>query len=382
MHAQRQGAATSWAVRGLQSQGAQTQYCELWVANLCGKAGGGGAAGPCCPDGCADGLDGAASGDGSVLCAPQSSAGTAASEDGSPRAVSEAEAVELAAAVDTPAAPARVLPLPALRQQIRDLYQAKALHDIAVARGQRPFLPLADFLACHLALQAGVGGPTVQQRAAQLQTSVAAHAAAGDREVALFGLAAGMLEEAPCGACGCSATGDDSSGGLLVLQPRPGLGGAAASTTAADAVPTVLYHSRRRTGSRAQHELEDALPVLRRYSASAWHAAYLRSAARRPLPQPFDPAGCQQLLPAMAAEIHNLAVGVPGVEQLITWALGSEACPSASLPQLDLGLRLAENQVEALWSRMCWGRGLWGWRVSCLQPRPAFTPCLPTASAC
>jgi hypothetical protein len=85
------------------------------------------------------------------------------------------------------------VPLPALQQQIREIYRSKAQHDIAVARGQRPFLPLADFVASYLAQQHGSDGCAVEQRAQQLQASVESHADV--LEVAMFGLAAGMLEE-------------------------------------------------------------------------------------------------------------------------------------------------------------------------------------------
>lgn len=352
MVAQQQGQALSWAVRGLRSSGTQTQYCRLWEANLCGAVGPArGGSGSNGGHECAA----SASGEGSVLCAAPSSASCGGSEDG--------------AAPDKPAArseAARVLPLAALQQQVRDIYRAKALHDIAVARGQRPFLPLADFVARHLELQSGADGAATRQRALQLQASVEAHAGAC-REVALFGLAAGMLEEAPPG------PGGEAAGAVpvLVLQPSSAAGRCAseAPTAAAAAVPLVLYHARRRAGTAAQQAAQDALPPLRRFSAGAWHAAYLRSAARPPLPQPFDPAGGAggPGLHPMAAEVHNLALGTPGLEQLMGWVL--EGGLGACLPRLDLGLRLAENQVGG-WGGWVGGGGSCAWGRSCLAAGP------------
>ena len=329
MVAAQQGQAVSWAVRGLTSTGVQTQHCELWEAALwCGSSSSNISTSSCSP-GCSA-LGGSASADGSVLCAPEQSGASA---------VSTSEDAEEAA--DDPVASisgaARVLPLPALQQQIRALYRAKALHDIAVARGQRAFMALPEFVAAHLALQSGVDGPAVQQRAAQLQASVEAHAAA-DREVALFGLAAGMLEEtSEAGDAGGSAGRNPCA---LVVQPA---GIAAPSSAAAAAVPLVLYQSRRQAGTHTAQQAADALPTLRRFCASSWHSAYLRSAARPVLAGTFDSAGPAQLLHPMAAEVHNLAVSVPGVEQLMCWVLqgGLGAC----LGGLDLGLRLAESQV-------------------------------------
>lgn len=332
MVAAQQGQVVSWAVRGLTSTAVQTQHCELWEAavRFGGSSGGSvGSATACSPGNAA--LAGGASGDGSVLCAPEQSAASAASgaDDGE----------------DPPAEPAagaapRVLPLAALQQQIRALYRAKALHDIAVARGQRPFMPLPDFVAAHPTLQSGVDGPAVQQRAAQLQASVEAHAAA-DRDVTLFGLAAGMLEEVEAGGdAGSSAGPTSTSSCAVVVQPG---GSAASASAAAAAVPLVLYHSRRCVSTSAAQQAADTLPTLRRFCAASWHAAYLRSAARPALARPFGPAGPAQLLHPMAAEVHNLAVAVPGVEQLMSWVLqgGLGTCMGA----LDLGLRLAESQV-------------------------------------
>lgn len=331
MVAAQQGQVVSWAVRGLTSTAVQTQHCELWEAavRFGGSSGGSvGSATACSPGNAA--LAGGASGDGSVLCAPEQSAASAASgaDDG------EEPPAEPAAG----AAP-RVLQLAALQQQIRALYRAKALHDIAVARGQRPFMPLPDFVAAHLTLQSGVDGPAVQQRAAQLQASVEAHAAA-DRDVTLFGLAAGMLEEVEAGGDAGSSAGASTSSCAVVVQPG---GSAASASAAAAAVPLVLYHSRRCVSTSAAQQAADTLPTLRRFCAASWHAAYLRSAARSALARPFDPAGPAQLLHPMAAEVHNLAVAVPGVEQLMCWVLqgGLGACLGA----LDLGLRLAESQV-------------------------------------
>ena len=334
MVAAQQGQAVSWAVRGLTSTGVQTQHCELWEAAMRFGAGSSDSRGPSCRPGCTA-MVGSASGDGSVLCAPERSSASAASgsDDGE-------QAAPEAAPTAGPAL--RVLPLPALQQQIRALFRAKALHDIAVARGQRPFMPLPDFVAAHLMLQSGVDGPAVQQRAAQLQASVEAHAAA-DREVTLFGLAAGMLEELEMSEQARGTAGGSS--GTLVVRP---VGDAAPTSAAAGAVPLVLYHSRRRTGTPAAQQAVDTLPTLRRFCAASWHSAYLRSAARPARARPFDPAAPAQLLHPMAAEVHNLAVTVPGVEQLMCWMLqgGLGACMGG----LDLGLRLAESQVG-------WGLG-------------------------
>lgn len=344
LHAAQQGPAASWRVRGLQSAGTQTHYCQLWASSLCGP-----------PPG-ADGCEAGASGDGSVLCAAgDSSASSAGSEDGSSCGASPP-----APGPAPPApAPARVLALPALQHQIRELYRWKAAADIAVARGQRPFQPLPDFVASYLAQQCGSEGAAVAARARQLQASVEAHAAA-DREVALFGLAAGMLEEdEPEAAGGCSL---QAPPGALVVVPAGGTtAGLPRSSTAAAAAPLVLYHSRRRAGTAAAQRAADALPTLRRFGASAWHAAAAAAAARPPLAgsgRPFNPAGPDQLLHPMAAEVHNLSLSVPGVEQLASWVLAGGLGPL--LPRLDLGLRLAENQVRH-------GPGLWvpGWASHC-----------------
>lgn len=290
-------------MRGLASTGSQTEYCRLWAASLCDP-----------PADSSDSESGGASGEGSVLCALSSTG----SEEGG------------AAAGGGPAAEPgvpRVLPLPALRQQLREVYRAKAVHDIAVARGQRPFMPLAAFLAAHLALQHGAEGPAVRHRAAQLQASVEAHVAA-DQEVALFGVSAGWLGEgAASGAAAPAAAG------------APG----APCLDAAAAVPLVLYHSRRRQGGAAAEQAQDALPPLRRFGAAGWHAAYCQSAARPPLAG-FSVAA---LLPATLEDLHGAAVGMPGVEQLLAWALGGGA--GAALPRLDLGLRLSERQAPQLY---------------------------------
>lgn len=317
-------------MRGLQSAGTQTQYCQLWAANLCTPVG------SCGSGGCETGEG---SGEGSVLCAAQSSS-SSGSEDGS-AAGCAGPSLPASGAVAPPAAAVGVLPLPVLQQQIRELYRAKASADIAVARRQRPFQPLADFMAAYLAQQHGVQGLAVQQRARQLQASVEAHAAA-DREVALFGLAAGMLEEAP---------GADSPGAATLVVAPDAAGGATAESTcpssaAAAVVPLVLYASRRHAGTAAAQHMQDARPALRRFSASAWHATAAASADRPALAGPeraFNPAGPDQLLPPMVAGVHNLALGVPGVEQLATWVLGGGL--GAVLPRMDLGLRLSENQV-------------------------------------
>lgn len=290
--------AASWAVRGLQSGGTQTEYCRLWVASLCGAPGGG------------DSESGGASGEGSVLCTVTSSASS--EESGAAGGEPAGEPVH------------RVLSLPVLRQQLRELYRAKAPHDIAVARGQRPFMPLAAFLASH---QHGSEGPAVRQRAAQLQASVEAHAAA-DEEVALFGVSVGWLGE--------RAASDAAS-----PPPAAGVPGAPCMDAAA-AVPLVLYHSRRRQGGAAAEQAQ-VLPPLRRFCAAAWHAAYLQSAGRPPVPG-FSAAA---LLPATLADVHSVAVGMPGVEQLLAWALGGGV--GAALPRLDLGLRLSELQAPQLY---------------------------------
>ena len=335
LHATQQGPAASWRVRGLQSAGTQTQYCQLWAASLCGA-----------PPGATAEVE--ASGDGSVLCAAHSSASSGSDDGGSS---SSSRSPPAPAGPAPPPAPVRVLALPALQQAIRELYRAKAVADIAVARGQRPFQPLPDFLAAYLAQQCGSEGATVAVRARQLQASVEAHAGA-DGEVALFGLAAGMLEEAELG------EGSAGGGGGAAGSPQPravapaasgGAAGSPAPTAAAASVPLVLYQSRRRAGSTAAQRAADALPTLRRFGASAWHAAAAAAAARPPLAgpgRPFNPAGPDQLLHPMAAEVHNLALGVPGVEQLATWVLGGGLGPL--LPRLDLGLRLSENQARTL----------------------------------
>ena len=318
----------SWAVRGLRSAAVQTQHCELWQANLGGSCS--------CKAGTCSAAEGSSKD--SLPCSAQSSrsrcSSAAASEGRRPAPAAGA------AAEEEPAG--RVMPLPALQQQIREIYRSKAQHDIAVARGQRPFLPLADFVASYLAQQHGSDGYAVEQRAQQLQASVEAHACVF--EVAMFGLAAGMLEEGegavPSYAC------------LLVdkeaaMSPQQVTAASCAASQPAAAVPLVLYHSRRRGGSTAeQQQRAGAPPALRRFCAASWHAAYQRSAGRCPLPQPFNPAGADQLLPGMASEVHNQALGVPGIEQLMCWVLGGGL--GGCLPQLDLGLRLAETQVGLL----------------------------------
>lgn len=335
MQAQQQGQAVSWAVRGLTSTAVQTQYCELWEANI-----------------------GSSTGD-SVLCTlPSSSSSGTSSSSGlqstSSRGGSEDGAV--AGEVGTTAAPAaaaRVLALSALQQQIKEIYRAKAQSDLAAARGQRPFVPLPDFVASYLAQQSGSDGRAVQQRAQQLQASVEAHAEVF--EVGMFGLSAGMLEEA----AGLSAGGPAGTA-VTAAAAQSGASCASASasplapplTATSAAVPLVLYsRARARSGSRGigpgaaecRLQQEAVLPALRRFSGASWHAAYQQSAARPPLPQPFHPAAFDQIH-SMASEVHNLALSVPGVEQLMCWVLdgGLASC----LSQLELGLRLAENQVR------------------------------------
>ena len=341
VHAQHQGQAVSWAVRGLKSAGVQTQYCELWESNLGGTAGtchnsAGAINGTAC-------VAGSGSGNGSVLWAAAQESSSGSSRGGSGEASENGGEADASSGVEVQgqeeAAAARVLPLPALRQAIQDIYRAKAIADIAVARGQSPFLPLADFLAAYLAQQHGAEGAAVQQRAQQLQASVEAHA--GVWEVGLFGLAAGMLEEAE----NWDAAPPGSAPAILVRPPGSSSPSAAAPppSAAADAVPLVLYHSRRRRGTPSQLQHGEALWSLRRFCGASWLAAFRRSAA-------LCPAGPDQLLHGMAAELHNLALSVPGMEQLAAWVLGGGV--GACLPQLDLGLRLAENQVRAwgLWS--------------------------------
>jgi hypothetical protein len=331
LHAQQQGPTLSWAVRGLQSAATQTQYCRLWEANLGG--------GIC---GLEEHRGSGGSDASSVLCTARSSTSSCSVGSGSEDGVALAESAALAAAA---AQSARVLPLLALQQEIRELYRAKALHDVAVARGQRAFLSLPDFLAAHLALQCGREGAAVVQRAAQLQASVEAHA--GVHEVAMFGLSAGMLEEAtPGGSSGTSADGCGACGGSGSSRPGPASASPLmpATTAAAAAAPLVLYHRRRAANSStgAGGGASGAVPALRRFCVSDWHAAFARSAARPPLPQPFGPAGAD-CIHGMASEVHNLALSVPGLEQLMVWVLGGGL--GAVLPRLDLGLRLAENQV-------------------------------------
>ena len=266
-------------MRGLQSSGTQTQHCRLWEANLGGDAS-------------------------SVMCSStrsseRSTSSDTGSEDGSVLPEGAAAGAEAAA----PALPSRVLPLAALQREIRELYRAKAVHDLSVARGQRPFVPLPDFLALHLALQCGAEGGAVAQRAQQLQASVEAHA--GVHEVAMFGLAAGMLEESAPHGSGCAGSVGTciacvgSNGSSFICGASPSCTALVPATTAAGAaVPQVLYH-RRRPGSSS-----DVLPSLRRFCAGAWHAAYARSAARPPLPQPFSPAGADYIH-AMASEVSE-----------------------------------------------------------------------------
>lgn len=339
--AQQQGQGVSWAVRGLTNAAVQTQYCELWEANL----------GYACASCCRGSGDASAGGKGgeaergldatSILCSSRSDASTAS--DGSGGGSEDGAAASGAAArVEPPSGPVRVLSLWSLQQQIKEIYRSKALHDLAVARGHKPFLPLPDFVALHLAVQSGAGGRAVQRRAAQLQASVEAHAAV--YEVAMFGLSTGMLEEAG----GALAPGAAARGSALAAPPARPAGGAPGSplkpgtTAAAAAVPLLLY-----SGASAAPALPTGgpLPTLRRFCAAGWHAAYHASAARPQLPQPFNPAAADQLHP-MTSEVHNLALSVPGVEQLMCWVLGGGA--AACMPQLDLGLRLAENQARGV----------------------------------
>ncbi|KAL4437050.1 hypothetical protein ABPG75_004189 [Micractinium tetrahymenae] len=312
---------------------------ELWEANVgcacasCARSSGCGAV----SEGCMGerGADAA-----SVLCGSSSNA--SASSDGSEDGAAAGAA---AAPAEQPCSPVRVLSLWALQQHIKEIYRAKALHDLAVARGQKPFLPLPDFVAQHLALQSGPEGRAVQQRARQLQASVEAHA--GVYEVAMFGLSTGMLEEA-AGALAPAAT-RGTAFAVSAAAPAGSLPASPANllkpttTAAAAVVPAVLYGD---GGAAAALPAGGAVPALRRFCAADWHAACQVSAARRPLPQPFNPAASDQIHP-MASEVHNLALGTPGVEQLMCWVLGGGV--AASLPQLDLGLRLAENQLPQLY---------------------------------
>ena len=69
--------------------------------------------------------------------------------------------------------------------------------------------------------------------------------------------------------------------------------------------------------------------------------------ASAPAPAPQLPLSA---CPHPPSQVHNLALSVPGVEQLMVWVLsgGLGAC----LPTLDLGLQLAENQAGVGWSRV------------------------------
>lgn len=332
LHAAQQDPAAAWALRGLASAATQTQHCELWEANLVAAD---------YIHARLDGKDGSEGG--SVLWADHS-----ASEAGSRRRSSggdthaEPGLGEIGGGAGTAgsACKDKLLPLPALQQLVRDVYRGKAQQDIAVARGQRPFQPLREYVAAYLAQQYGAEGPAVQQRTRQLQASVAAHA--GVREVGLFGLAAGLLWEAAPG----DAHPANSPHAVVLGSAAAGQSSYSrhAHSAAATAVPLVLYHSRRVQGAPAKMCHSPARAALRCFCAAAWHAAYLASAARPPLRQPLSfGAGPGSLLHGVAAEVSELALSVPGVEQLAAWVLrgGLGAC----LPQLDLGLRLAENQA-------------------------------------
>ncbi|KAL4424429.1 hypothetical protein ABPG77_006367 [Micractinium sp. CCAP 211/92] len=342
--ARQQGQGVSWAVRGLTSAAAQTQYCELWEANV------GCACASCCGGDASTGGTSDRAGGGlgatSVLCSSSSSSSRDAcvSGNGSGGDSKDGVAAGRTAAPAGPASsPAQVLSLGALQQQIADLYRAKALHDLAVARGDKPFLPLPEFVARHLAVRSGAEGRAVQRRSAQLRASVEAHA--GVYEVAMFGLSTGMLEEAGGGLAPSTAAREAAlkvasagpAAGISDSPLKPG------TTATAAVVPAVLYA---RSSRAAPSPAGNALPALRRFCAADWHAAYHASAARSPLPQPFNPAAADQIHP-MVSEVHDLALSVPGVEQLMCWVLGGGA--AACLPHMDLGLRLAENQAPQLY---------------------------------
>lgn len=293
----------SWAVRGLTSTAVQTQYCELWAANVgcscasCCRGGGDRNAGGK-SERAGGGLDAT-----SVLCSSSSCSDASVSANGGGGAGEDILAASRVAAPGGPAtSPVRVLSLGALQQQIADLYRAKALHDLAVARGDKPCLPLPEFVERHLAVQSGAEGRAVQRRSAQLRASIEAHA--GVYEVAMFGLSTGMLEEAGGGLAPSTATPREaalkgaSAGHAAGASDGPLKPG---TTMAAAMVPAVLYA---RSSRAAPSPAGNALPALRRFCAADWHAAYQASAARSPLPQPFDPAAADQIHP-MASQVRS-----------------------------------------------------------------------------
>lgn len=275
-------------------------------------------------------------------------------------------------------AAAAALPPPLLSRQdaqalVRQLYKAKAAQDIAVARGQRPFTPLPEFVGSYFQLQYGLGMAAAEQRLAQLGASVRAHAAAGCQELALFGLAAGLLTEdelaaavaaAAVGAqqqqqgtaCGEAAEAE-ADGALLVMPalppvlvrqdtaqseqrscspPSPSYACGPSRQTTAKA-PLVLYHSRRQPAAQRRGATLGCLDAFRH---SRWHAAYLRSATRRlgPPPNPL------QLLHSVCGEVAELLQSVPGVGELLEWVQGGGV--AAAVQGADLGMPLAESQAS------------------------------------
>lgn len=285
LQAASRGQAASWALRGLRSSAAQTQYCELWVRTVADDPG--------CPDAAA------------AAAAEQPAQGV--------------DCVPTAAAAAPAASSPRPLALPELRRLIADVYQAKAVADIAAARGMRPFQPLDKFLDTYLAQQHGPGSAAAAARHEALHLGVEAYAG-NVGEVALFGLSAGLLAEA-------------GGGCLASTRGRP-----CAASSAGAAVPLVLYHSRREAPPDAHTA---ALPALRRFCHGRWHAAHLASRGRAAAA--FRPAAA---LHAICGEVAALVAAAPGAESLLRWAAGGGAGAVLGEAGLELGLPLAEDQAR------------------------------------
>ena len=408
-----EGPVLSLARRSLLDAAAQTQHCELWLRNACaGEAAGSSSSSSDAAAGTAEAA---------VSAEPSGGAGqaeVAAGEEGTaaqpalPR-LSLADTLALIQQVGTalhyslsrgccccssgrkeyparhrsrPTAAAPPLPSrPSTPAQIThphtfcarpaQVYKSKAVQDIAVARGRQPFAPLPAFQAAHFALQHGAGGALAAAKLRQLGEAVRQHAG-GSREVALFGLAAGLVTEeevaAAVEAAEAHAQGQDqaqaadaeagAAGQPQVLLPpvllrqdtaqaeqRPGSSSAAGERQQAAAkAPLVLYHSRRRAPAQAR---DAVLASLEAFAHSRWHAAYLRSAARSLDPPPNPLA----LLPSVCWEVQDLLLSVPGVPELLRWVQGGGA--AAGLRGADLGMPLAENQVGGRVGRAAVGAG-------------------------
>ncbi|GAB4817978.1 hypothetical protein N2152v2_005024 [Parachlorella kessleri] len=319
-----EGPFLSVAHRSLQDRHVQTQYCELWLRNVVGE---------------------------SVDCSQGAIASGACLMD-----LTE-ESMQTAAALDTQLQlqqAAAIWSLAETQRSIQDIYRHKAVQDIIVARGLQPFTPLPAFLEGFFRLQYGAASEVGIQRMDQLAASVRCHAVS-DREVAMFGLAAGLLKEEELAAVNpsWSLPYEDTPATLAAANACPPPVyvdqdtaqqrlSASARGTAAPKVPQVLYNSWRQ--SRAQ--VRDAVGAsLQNFQHSSWYAAYLASAARQLLPAP-NPMLTLDGVP-VCAEVRGLLLSTPGVPDLLDWVMAGGV--AACLRGAELGIPVAENQLPQLY---------------------------------